>query len=50
MASAYEELTKFIQDNGQEASGVTYEMYLNDPTETSPQELQTQIFFPLKST
>ena len=50
IAPAYKALTTFIKDNGQEATGITYEMYLNDPTVTPPQELQTQIVFPLKST
>lgn len=44
---AYEALTKFVQENGVQPSGVAYEYYLNDPTETPPQELMTQIVFPL---
>ena len=45
---AYNALSKWIQGNGYEAAGVAYEMYLNDPEETPPQELKTQILFPLK--
>ena len=45
---AYNTLNKWIEDNGYEATGVAYEIYLNDPRETPPQELQTQILFPLK--
>jgi effector-binding domain-containing protein len=45
---AYEALWQFVADEGYEASGVAYEMYLNDPQETPPEELQTQISFPLK--
>jgi len=34
--------------NGSEVAGAVYEMYLNDPRETTHEELQTQILFPLK--
>lgn len=47
IASAYEELSAWITRQGYRASGVAYEFYLNDPAETPPQELQTQILFPL---
>ena len=46
---AYEALAQFIKDNGREASGVAYEMYLNDPRQQPPQEPMTQIVMPLKS-
>lgn len=46
---AYTALMKWMADNGYEAAGVAYELYLNDPTKTPPAELQTQIFFPLKN-
>jgi effector-binding domain-containing protein len=48
MGSTYEVLTQWIKDNGYEATGVSYEFYLNDPAETPPQQLRTQIVFPLK--
>ena len=44
---AYEALTQFIQQRARQPSGVAYEYYLNDPTETPPEELQTSIVFPL---
>lgn len=47
---AYEALTLWVQEHGYEATGVSYEFYLNDPTDTLPQDLKTQIIFPLKST
>jgi effector-binding domain-containing protein len=47
-APAYEELTAFIAEQGAEATGVAYEYYLNDPGEVPPEELQTEIVFPLK--
>ena len=49
IAPAYDALAQWIKDNGYTATGVSYEMYLDDPSDTSPQELKTQIVFPLKS-
>ena len=45
---AYSALTWYVKDNGHEPTGVAYEMYLNDPSEALPEELQTQIMFLLK--
>jgi effector-binding domain-containing protein len=45
---AYNALTEFVKQNGYEATGVAYEFYLNDPGEVEPEELLTQIVFPLK--
>jgi effector-binding domain-containing protein len=45
---AYEAIMKWMKDNGYEATGVSYEFYLNDPNEVSPKDLKTQIAFPLK--
>jgi len=44
----YEALSQWIEEHGDEPTGVSYEFYLNDPQETPPQELQTEIMFPLK--
>ena len=49
MAPAYEALSQLVNDEGCETTGVVYELYLNDPADTPPAELQTQIMFPLKS-
>jgi effector-binding domain-containing protein len=46
MEPAYNALAKWIEDNGYEATGVAYELYLNDPRESPP--AQTQIILPLK--
>lgn len=46
---AYTALMKWLEEEGYEGTGVSYELYLNDPNETPPAELQTQIIFPLKS-
>jgi len=45
---AYEALTQFAKEQGCEPTGVSYEFYLNDPQETPPGQLRTQIIFPLK--
>lgn len=45
---AYEALGKWMQAKGHQGTGVCYEMYLNDPQQTPPEKLQTQILFPVK--
>ncbi len=45
---AYEALTQFVKDHGHTATGVAYEMYLNDPSVTPPEQLMTQVVFPLQ--
>ena len=49
MVPAYEALGEFVKAEGHEATGVTYEFYLNDPSDLSPEQAQTLIMFPLKS-
>lgn len=46
---AYTALTQFVMENGYKATGVAYEAYLNDPSNTPPEALMTQILFPLKA-
>jgi effector-binding domain-containing protein len=45
---AYTALTEYVKEQGHEPTGVAYEFYLNDPGEVAPEELLTQIVFPLK--
>jgi effector-binding domain-containing protein len=45
---AYNALSRWVEENGYGTTGVAYEVYLSDPQETPPEELQTQIVFPLK--
>lgn len=45
---AYNELSQWIKDNGYESTGIAYEIYLNDPSQTPAQELKTEILFLLK--
>jgi effector-binding domain-containing protein len=49
MAPAYAALSQWIQAQGYETTGVAYEMYLTDPSQTPPQEMRTLILFPLKT-
>ncbi len=44
---AYEALTQYVNANGYEPTDVAYEFYFSGP-ETPPEEIQTQIVFPLK--
>jgi effector-binding domain-containing protein len=48
MTQAYEQLTQYVAEKGQETTGVVYEVDLNSPAEVAPQDLETQIFFSLK--
>ncbi|MFX0102390.1 MAG: GyrI-like domain-containing protein [Candidatus Hodarchaeota archaeon] len=45
---AYNALSKWIGDNGFEATGVAYEVYLNDPREVGMENAETRILLPLK--
>ena len=49
IGSAYTALSQWMEDNGYEPTGVSYEMYVDDPGETPQQELRTEIWFPVKS-
>jgi len=45
---AYAALTEWVKAHGYEPTGVCYESYLNDPDQTPPEALQTQIMFAIK--
>jgi effector-binding domain-containing protein len=45
---AYTALTQWVETQGSQTTGVAYELYLNDPAQTAPEELQTQILFLLE--
>jgi effector-binding domain-containing protein len=47
IAAAYTALAGWVEEQGLKPTGVAYEVYLNDPGETSSETLQTQIIFPL---
>jgi len=46
--SAYLALMEWMNTNGFEPTGTTHEFYLNDPGTTPQDELQTEIFMPIK--
>lgn len=48
IGSAYDALTQWVNEKGYEPTGDTYERYLNDPGQTPPDKLLTQILYPLK--
>lgn len=47
LATAYQQLNAYIESQGCEPTGISYEFYLNDPAVTPPDKLETQIVFPL---
>jgi len=48
MEQPYNEMFKWITDNGYEQTGVYYEYYYNSPVEVPESELLTRIVMPLK--
>lgn len=48
MEQTYNELFKWIADNGYEQTGVYYEYYFNSPAEVTEEELLTRIVIPVK--
>lgn len=47
MHAAYAAIDAFAQEHGVKRRGVVYEFYHNDPTTTPPENLVTEIVFPL---
>jgi effector-binding domain-containing protein len=47
---AYDALMKWAADNGHILSGEAYEIYLNDPSNTPPDQLRTQVCLMLRDT
>jgi effector-binding domain-containing protein len=45
---AYTVLTEWAEENGYQTSGIAYELYIDDPGVTPPDELRTQILFLLR--
>lgn len=48
MEQPYNEMTKWISENGYEPTGVSYEYYYNSPADVAEDELLTRIVMPLK--
>ncbi len=45
---AHNAISDYIEDNNLTTNGPVYEMYVNDPTEVKPNEIQTDIYYPVK--
>jgi len=45
---AHEAVNAYIQDHQLTVNGPIYEMYVNDPTTVQPNEIETDIFYPVK--
>ncbi len=45
---AHMAIDKFMKDNNLTINGPVYEMYVNDPTLVKPNEIQTDIYYPVK--
>lgn len=45
---AYNAMMQYVEENGYEPTGVSYEFYYNSPDEVPESELLTKIMFPLK--
>lgn len=48
ITEAYNRLTAFVKEKGLETDSFCYEVYLNDPADTPPDKLQTEIYFPVQ--
>jgi effector-binding domain-containing protein len=44
---AYNRLMAYVDEQKLSVNGETYEFYLNDPAETKPEALETEIYFPV---
>lgn len=44
MEPCYHALAEWVKDNGYEAAGTSYEMYLNNPVNTEPEKMNTQVY------
>ena len=45
---AHEAIEEFMKQNNLGMTGIVYELYMNDPTEVTPDKIQTDIFYPIK--
>ena len=48
IGATYEKLTGYIKEQGLETEGICWESYVDDPGIVPPEELKTEVFFPLK--
>jgi effector-binding domain-containing protein len=47
LEKTYNELVDYAKENSLESTGIYYDYYLNDPTETPESELLTQVVYPI---
>ncbi len=48
LPGAWGEVTSWVQKGGEKmTASMSYELYLNDPTDTAPEDLITEIYLPL---
>ncbi len=47
LKTAYDHLMAYMESEGFRPSGPAYEIYLNDPGELPPDQLQTKVLFPV---
>lgn len=48
LTSVYAKVKEWVEKQGYTIAGAPFEFYLNDPANTKPEELITQVFFPIK--
>ncbi len=48
LEAAYHALQAYVQVQGLTATGVWYELYMNDPNQVAPEQIQTLVLMPLK--
>ena len=48
LPSTYNAIETWMQEHELVVTGTVYEFYLNDPSQTNPETLETQIIYPLK--
>ena len=48
ITNAYISIEKYIKDKGLQINGKSFEEYINDPGNTPPEKLQTNVYYPVK--
>jgi effector-binding domain-containing protein len=46
---SYRALAEWVKDNGYEAAGIAYDVFLNNPENTPPEKIQTKVYEVLRS-
>ena len=47
---AHQKIAAYMSDNKLAQAGPSWELYVNDPTKVKPEDVQTDIYYPIKST